>query len=75
MGVAGGDGSLAIVAAAAAACGLPFICAPAATRNHLARGLGVDPGDPTGALDAFPPGREARIDVAAVNRASGVSSL
>jgi diacylglycerol kinase family enzyme len=40
--------------------GLPFICAPAGTRNHFARRLGVDPGDPTGALDAFIDGIEAR---------------
>src|SRR5688500_15020807 len=36
LGMAGGDGSLAVVAAAAAANGLPFICVPAGTRNHFA---------------------------------------
>ena len=42
LGVAGGDGSLAVVAAAAVAHGLPFICVPAGTRNHFALDLGVD---------------------------------
>ena len=42
LGVAGGDGSLAVVAAAARAHGLPFVCVPAGTRNHFALDLGVD---------------------------------
>ena len=67
LGVAGGDGSLAVVAAAAAAHGLPFVCVPAGTRNHFARDLGVDPRDVLGALDAFTDGIERLIDVADVN--------
>jgi diacylglycerol kinase family enzyme len=38
LGMAGGDGSLAVVAAAAAAHDLPFVCIPAGTRNHFALG-------------------------------------
>ena len=41
LGMAGGDGSMAVVAAAASAHGLPFVCVPAGTRNHFARDLGV----------------------------------
>ena len=67
LGVAGGDGSVAVVAAVAAAHGLPFVCVPAGTRNHFARDLGVDPHDVIGALDAFTDGFERRIDVAEVN--------
>jgi Diacylglycerol kinase catalytic domain len=67
LGVAGGDGSLAVVATAAQANGLPFVCIPAGTRNHFALDLGVDRHDPIGALDAFTDGRERRIDVAQVN--------
>ena len=67
LGMAGGDGSLAVVAAAAAAHGLPFICVPAGTRNHFALDLGVDRHDVIGALDAFIDGVERRIDVAEVN--------
>ena len=67
LGVAGGDGSLAVVAAAALAHGLPFVCVPAGTRNHFALDLGVDRGDLVGSLDAFTDGVERRIDVAEVN--------
>jgi diacylglycerol kinase family enzyme len=67
LGMAGGDGSLAVVAAAAAAHGLPFICVPAGTRNHFALDLGVDRHDVAGALNAFSDGFERRIDLAEVN--------
>jgi diacylglycerol kinase family enzyme len=67
LGMAGGDGSLAVVAAVAAAYGIPFVCVPAGTRNHFALDLGVDRQDVTGALDAFTSGVERRIDVAEVN--------
>jgi diacylglycerol kinase family enzyme len=67
LGVAGGDGSLAIVAAVACAHGLPFVCIPAGTRNHFARDLGVARRDVVGALEAFTDGLERRIDVGEVN--------
>ena len=67
LGMAGGDGSLSIVAAAAAANGIPFVCIPAGTRNHFALDLGVNRNDPAGALAAFTEGLERRIDVAEVN--------
>jgi diacylglycerol kinase family enzyme len=67
LGVAGGDGSLAVVAAAAFAHGLPFVCIPAGTRNHFALDLGVDRHDLVGSLDAFTNGIERRVDVAEVN--------
>jgi diacylglycerol kinase family enzyme len=67
LGMAGGDGSLAIVASAACAHELPFICIPAGTRNHFARDLGLDPGDPAGGLRAFGDGVESRIDLGDVN--------
>ncbi len=67
LGIAGGDGSLAIVAAAAHAHGLPFVCIPAGTRNHFALDLGVDRHDLVGALEAFIEGVERVIDVGSVN--------
>ncbi len=67
LGVAGGDGSLAVVAAAALAHGLPFVCVPAGTRNHFALDLGLDRHDLVGSLDAFTDAVERRIDVAEVN--------
>ena len=67
LGMAGGDGSLAVVAAVAAAHGIPFVCVPAGTRNHFALDVGVDRHDVSGALDAFTGGVERQIDVAEVN--------
>ena len=67
LGMAGGDGSLAAVAAVAAAHGLPFVCIPVGTRNHFALDLGVDRQDVPGALDAFTDGVERLIDVGEVN--------
>jgi len=67
LGMAGGDGSLAVVATAASAHQLPFICIPAGTRNHFALDLGIDRHDPVGALGAFTEGVERRIDLADVN--------
>lgn len=66
LGMAGGDGSLAAVANVALERDLPFVCIPFGTRNHFARDLGVDRGDPLAALDAFD-GVEQRIDVGRVN--------
>jgi diacylglycerol kinase family enzyme len=67
LGMAGGDGSLALVASAASAHGVPFICVPAGTRNHFARDLGLDPNDLVGALDAFTDALEGPIDLGDVN--------
>src|SRR3954467_9079979 len=65
IGVAGGDGPLAVVAAVAVERGLPFVCVPFGTRNHFARDLGLDRDDPFAALDAFG-GEEHRVDVGRV---------
>lgn len=67
LGMAGGDGSQAAVAAVAAEHALPFVCVPAGTRNHFASDLGIDRDDIVGALDAFVDGEERRIDLGSVN--------
>ena len=67
LGMAGGDGSLAPVAAAAAERDLPFVCLPAGTRNHFALDVGIARHDLIGALDAFAEAFERRIDMAEVN--------
>ena len=67
LGMAGGDGSLAVVAAVAAAHGIPFVCVPGGTRNHFALDVGVDRHDLIGALYAFTGGVERQIDTAEVN--------
>ena len=67
MGMAGGDGSQALVAEVAAQHGVAYVCVPAGTRNHLALDLGLDRDDVVGALDAFGDGVARRIDLAFVN--------
>ena len=67
LGMAGGDGSQALVAEVAARHQIPFVCVPAGTRNHFALDLGLDRRDVTGALDAFTDGAERRVDLATVN--------
>jgi diacylglycerol kinase family enzyme len=67
LGMAGGDGSLADVAAVAADNRLPFVCVPTGTRNHFALDLGIDRRDLSGALEAFADGKERLIDVGDVN--------
>ena len=42
IGMAGGDGSQALVASVASRHGLPFVVVPAGTRNHFALDLGID---------------------------------
>ena len=66
LGCAGGDGTVAAVAAVAVERDLPFVCVPFGTRNHFARDLGLDRADPIAALDAFG-GTERRIDVGRAN--------
>lgn len=65
LGAAGGDGSVASVAAVAVERGLPFVCVPFGTRNHFARDLGLDIDDPVRALDTFA-GDERRVDLGRV---------
>ncbi len=67
LAMAGGDGSQAVVAAAAARAGVPYACIPSGTRNHFALDLGVDRDDVVGALEAFVDGRERVVDLAEVN--------
>lgn len=67
IGVAGGDGSQALVGAVACERDIAFVCIPAGTRNHFAFDIGVDRADVVGALDAFAYGTERRIDLGRVN--------
>jgi diacylglycerol kinase family enzyme len=67
LAMAGGDGSLAVVAGVAIERDLPFACIPFGTRNHFARDLGLDRDDPTAALAALGDGAERRIDVGRAN--------
>ncbi len=67
LGMAGGDGSQALVAGVAMHRGVGFVCVPAGTRNHLAMDLGLDRDDVVGALEAFGAAVERRIDLGLVD--------
>ena len=67
LGMAGGDGSQALVASIAVECGVPFVCVSAGTRNHFALDLGIDRDDPRNSVHAFRDAVERRIDYATVN--------
>ena len=63
LGVAGGDGTQALVAGIAAEHDLPFLVISAGTRNHFAMDLGLDRENPAACLDALTDGVEQRIDL------------
>ncbi len=63
LGVAGGDGTQALVAGIAAGRDIPMMVISAGTRNHFALDLGLDRDDPASCLDALTDGVELRIDL------------
>ena len=67
LGVAGGDGTQALVAGIAAEHGLPFVVISAGTRNHFALDLGLDREDPSACLAALSDGVELRVDLGVIN--------
>ena len=67
LGVAGGDGTQALVAGVAAEHGLPFVVITAGTRNHFALDLGLDREDPSACLGALSGGVELRVDLGMIN--------
>jgi len=67
LGVAGGDGTQALVAGVAAEHSIPFLVISAGTRNHFALDLGLDRDDPSRCLDALTDGVELHIDIGDVN--------
>ena len=66
LGVAGGDGTQALVAGIAAEHGLPFLVISAGTRNHFALDLGLDRDDPATCLDALTDGEELDVDLGVI---------
>jgi diacylglycerol kinase family enzyme len=67
LGVAGGDGTQALVAGIAAEHDIPFLVISAGTRNHFALDLGLDREDPSACLDALRDGVELRVDLGVIN--------
>lgn len=63
LGVAGGDGTQALVAGVAAEHGIPFLVISAGTRNHFALDLGLDRDDPVACLEALRDGVELCVDL------------
>ena len=63
LGVAGGDGTQALVAGIAAEHDIPLLVISAGTRNHFALDLGLDREDPARCLDALRDGVELRVDL------------
>jgi diacylglycerol kinase family enzyme len=66
LGVAGGDGTQALVAGIAAEHDLPFLVISAGTRNHFALDLGLDRDDPATCLDALTDGEELHVDLGSI---------
>jgi diacylglycerol kinase family enzyme len=67
LGVAGGDGTQALVAGVAAQHGIPFVVITAGTRNHFALDLGLDRENPAACLDALSDGIELRVDLGVIS--------
>jgi len=66
LGVAGGDGTQALVASVAAEHGIPFMVITAGTRNHFALDLGLDRADPAACLGALSDGVDLRVDLGVI---------
>lgn len=75
LGMAGGDGSQALVASVAVQHDLPFVCVSAGTRNHFALDLGLNREDPREGISAFVEGIEERIDYATVGERLFVNNV
>jgi diacylglycerol kinase family enzyme len=74
LGVAGGDGTQALVAEVAADHGLPFVVITAGTRNHFALDLGLDRDDPAACLEALDDGVDLRVDLGAIGTKTFVNN-
>ena len=66
LGVAGGDGTQALVAGIAAEHDVPLLVISAGTRNHFALDLGLDREDPSRCLDALGDGVELQVDLGVI---------
>ena len=75
LGVAGGDGTVAAVAAVAAEADRPLVVVPAGTRNHFARDLGLDIRNPTSALKALHDSEQLRVDLGLVDTRPFVNNV
>jgi diacylglycerol kinase family enzyme len=67
LGVAGGDGTQALVAGIATEHDIPFVVISAGTRNHFALDLGLNREDPSACLAALSDGVELQVDLGIIN--------
>lgn len=74
LGVAGGDGTQALVADIAAEHAIPFVVVTAGTRNHFAFDLGLDRDDPAACLDALVDAVDMRVDLGTVGTKTFVNN-
>lgn len=74
LGVAGGDGTQALVAGIAAEHDLPFLVVSAGTRNHFAMDLGLDRERPDAGLDALSDGVETYLDLGLIGERTFVNN-
>ena len=75
LGVAGGDGTQALVAGVASEHGIPFLVITAGTRNHFALDLGLDRENPVACLSALSDGVDLRIDLGVVSGLTFVNNV
>ncbi|MFD3776641.1 diacylglycerol/lipid kinase family protein [Streptomyces sp. NPDC058612] len=75
LGVAGGDGTQALVAGVAAQHGVPFMVISAGTRNHFALDLGLERADPSTCLQALTDGVELRVDLGRIGERTFVNNV
>jgi diacylglycerol kinase family enzyme len=66
LGVAGGDGTQALVAGIAGQHGIPFMVITAGTRNHFALDLGLDRENPAACLRALSDAVELHVDLGVI---------
>jgi diacylglycerol kinase family enzyme len=74
LGVAGGDGTQALVAEVAARHDIPFMVITAGTRNHFALDLGLDRDDPSACLGALSDAVELRVDLGRIGSRTFVNN-
>jgi diacylglycerol kinase family enzyme len=74
LGVAGGDGTQALIAEVAARHDIPFMVITAGTRNHFALDLGLDRDNPSACLDALSDGVELRVDLGMIGSRTFVNN-
>jgi diacylglycerol kinase family enzyme len=75
LGVAGGDGTQALVAGVAAEHDIPFLVITAGTRNHFALDLGLDRADPVACLSALSDGVDLHVDLGVVSGQTFVNNV